>query len=84
LTVLNIPQLDGRVPEEQVQGHTPDISPYIQFDFYEAVYYWDPVLGFPDERKRLGRWLGIAESCTDIMACYVLKENGEVIVLKSV
>ena len=32
LTALDLPQLEGRVAEEQVLGFTPDISSYAQFD----------------------------------------------------
>ena len=66
LTALNIPQLEGRVPEEAVTGNTPDISLYAQFDWYEYVWYYDPVVQFPFEKKLLGRWLGVAESSTNI------------------
>ena len=67
-----------------VNGTTPDISLYGQFDWYEPVYFWDPVKGFPNEKKRIGRWIGVAENYTDIMAFYILTESGKVIVRKSV
>jgi hypothetical protein len=84
LTALQIPQLQGRVPAEAVQGSTPDISQYAQFDWYEAVYYYDPQAGFPLERKRLGRWIGVAEVSTDVMAFYILADTGKVVVRKDV
>jgi hypothetical protein len=34
LTALDMPQLQGRVPDEEVLGSTPDISQYAQFDWY--------------------------------------------------
>ena len=84
LTALDLPQLDGRVPEEFVMGSTPDISPYAQFDWYEPVWYIMPEAKFPHEKKRLGRWLGIAEVSTDVMASFILTETGKVIVRKSI
>jgi hypothetical protein len=60
LTALNLPQLQGRVPDEHVLGCTPDISQYAQFDWYEPVLYWDPVGSFPYEQKLFGRWIGVA------------------------
>ena len=81
---MNIPQLEGRVPEEAVTGYTPDISPYAQFDWYEYIWYYDPVAQFPYEKKLLGRWLGVAECSIDIMAFYILTETGKVIVRKSI
>ena len=84
LTALDMPQLQGRVPEEDVLGSTPDISQYAQFDWYEPVMYWDPVAGFPHEQKLLGRWVGVAEVSTDLMAFYILTKTGKIIVRKSV
>jgi hypothetical protein len=79
-----MPQLQGRVPDEDVLGSTPDISQYAQFDWYEPVLYWDPVGTFPHEQKLLGRWLGVAEVSTDLMAFYLLTKTGKTIVRKSV
>ena len=76
LTELDIAQLDGRVPEEFVIGTTPDISVYALFDWYQYVYYWNPIYAFPHEKKCLGRWIGVAEVSTDIMACFILKDTG--------
>jgi hypothetical protein len=84
LTALDMPQLQGRVPDEDVLGSTPDISQYAQFDWYEPVLYWDPVGTFPHEQKLLGRWLGVAEVSTDLMAFYLLTKTGKTIVRKSV
>ena len=39
---------------------------------------------FPYEKKRFGRWIGVAENYTDIMAFYILAESGKVTVRKSV
>ena len=83
LTALNIPLLNERVPEESMKGSTPDISAYAQFDWYEYVRYLDPTADFPHEKSMYGRWLGVAESSTDVMACYILTETGKVIVRKS-
>ena len=68
LTALDISQLDGRVPEEFVLGTTPDISVYALFDWYEYVYYWNPIAEFTHEKKFLGQWIGVAEISTDTMA----------------
>jgi hypothetical protein len=67
-----------------VLGLTPDISQYSQFDWYEPVLYWDPVGAFPHEQTLLGRWLGVAEVSTDLMAFYILTETGKIMVRKSV
>jgi hypothetical protein len=77
-------KLEDRTPTEKALGSTPDISQYCQFDWYEPVFYWDVTATFPNERKCLGRWLGVAENYTDLMAFHILKPNGEVIVRKDV
>jgi hypothetical protein len=36
------------------------------------------------ERKRLGRWIGVAEVSTDVMAFYILADTAKVVVRKDV
>jgi hypothetical protein len=76
----------GRTPEETVTGNTPDISEDSQCEFYEYVWYYDKTnkSEFPTDRKRLGRYLGIAENYVSDMAFRVLKGNGKVMVRKPV
>jgi hypothetical protein len=54
------------------------------FDWYQPVYYHIPVLEFTFERKAIGRWLGVAEDCTDNMAYVNLAKIGRIVVQKSV
>ena len=84
LTSSALTRLAGKTPEEFVTGSTPDISALAMFDWYQPVYYWTPTVDFPNERKLLGRWLGIAESCTDDMAFTILTKSGTVITRKSI
>jgi hypothetical protein len=83
LTALDMPQLQGSVPDKDVLGSMPDIPLYAQFDWYEPVLYWDPVGAFQHEQKLLGRWLGVAE-ITYLMTFYILTKSGKIIVRKSV
>ena len=46
--------LDWKTPWSKRKGETPDISAYLQFKFYEAVYYHDDELKFPDTKEKLG------------------------------
>jgi hypothetical protein len=77
-------KLDGRTPTEVVTGTTPDISQYAQFDWYEPIRFLDNRHAFPNERKLLGRFLGVAELCTDVMAFRILTEIGTIVTRKSV
>ena len=83
-TSSEIGDLDGRSPFEYVIGSTPDISSLAMFDFYEVVYYLMPVTEYPFEKKLIGRWLGLADNCTDDMAYVILTESGSTIIRKSV
>ena len=68
---------NGRTGHEEVTGETPDISEYVDFDFYDWVWYWDT----PDKENspKIGRWLGPSHRIGAAMCFYVLVHNGEVI-----
>jgi hypothetical protein len=83
-TALDIAQLDGQVPATKVTGSTPDISQLALFDFYQPVHYFTPTIIFPGEKKLIGRWLGLAKTCTDPMSFYILTETGHIIIRKDV
>ena len=55
-TALSHYELEGQVPETIVSGQTSDISPFVEFPWYEWVVWWDTVTGFPT--PVLGKWLG--------------------------
>ena len=77
--------LDNRTPHENVLGTTPDISIYLLFDWYQVVWYHEPVAQFPFSKKVLGRWLGLAtEEYHDVGTFYVLTEKGTYVARKSV
>jgi hypothetical protein len=53
-------KLMGRTPWEVVTGSTPDISEWIEFDWYQPVWYHDPG-DFPNnDLEHVGRWLGVS------------------------
>lgn len=83
-TAFPLSRLGGRTSYEHVVGHTPDISEYILFEFYEWLWYWNDEVSFPDERKRLGRWLGIAHKVGQGMTFWILQENGTVVARSTV
>jgi hypothetical protein len=84
LTALDIPQLNGRVAMEAATGSTPDISAYALFDFYQPVWYYTPTASFPHHKKVIGRWLGVAETCTDDLAYYILPPSCQLKIRKDV
>ena len=81
MTASNNIELSGRTPHEKVMGYTPDISELVEFEWYQWVWYNDPV---SQERTKLGRWLGPAHNAGQGLAYYVLTQNGEVIMRSTV
>ena len=51
-------ELGWRTPLEESEGHTPDITAYLQFGFWQKVYYLDPkskTAKFPETAEGKGR-----------------------------
>jgi hypothetical protein len=84
LTSLSIPELAGRKPKEHVERSTPGITSHALFDFYETVYYYSPTESFTYEKKRIGKWLGVAYNATDALAYVILTDKDKIVVRKSV
>lgn len=68
-------------PFEKVKCYTPNITEFINFSWYEWVWYHDPVL--LDKINR-GRWLGPAHNINQGCAFHILKQNGEAVTRSSV
>jgi hypothetical protein len=73
---------NGRTGHEEVTGETPDISEYVDFDFYDWVWYWDTP--DKDNSPKIGRWLGPSHRIGAAMCYYILVQNGEVVSRSSV
>ncbi len=68
--------LEGRTPLEQITGETPDISEYLDFGFYDWIWYKDNA-GVGD--NMFGRWLGVSHRVGNLMSYWILTTNGRVI-----
>jgi hypothetical protein len=68
--------LEGRTPYEAIYGHTPDITTLCEFDFYEAIWYYEPN-AFPEDKRFLGRWLGEAHKIGQLMCYCILTVTGK-------
>ena len=66
---------EGRTPYESMYGHTPDIPSLCNFDFYEPVWYYDPQ-EFPDDKRKMARWLGETHGIGQAMCYWLLPESG--------
>jgi hypothetical protein len=54
--------LEWKTPRSIRVGTQTDISPYIQFQFWEPITFLDTEEKFPSTKKKLGRWLGVAHN----------------------
>lgn len=75
-TALDIWQLEGQVPQTLMTGQTADISQLFEIGWYEWCFYHDSAIKFPEDKLRLGRYLGPAIDVGPAMTAKVLKENG--------
>ena len=68
-------QQHGRTPYEILTGNTPDISEFLEFEWYQPVWYYEPT-AFPEQRKHLARWIGVAHRVGQAMCYWLLPESG--------
>jgi hypothetical protein len=70
----------GRAGIEEVMGHTVDISEWLDFEFYDYVWYWDKKdSDMMEEQSIVGRWLGISHRVGSNMTYWVLTQAGNVL-----
>jgi hypothetical protein len=84
LTVHDNWALNGHTPTKIIEGDTPDTSEYAQFDWYEYVWYIDPASKFPTEKRKLGRWVGVASDVGAAMMFWILPKSCKLIARSSV
>ncbi len=69
--------LRGRTGYEQVTGKTPDISKFLDFDFYDLVWYHPGVHpSISEDNQVLGRWLGVSHRIGSDMCYWVMGRDG--------
>ena len=71
---------DDRTGYERLTGQTPDISEWLDFTFYDLIWYYN--LENPDitdNSRKLGRWLGISHRIGSDLTYWILTESGKVI-----
>ena len=76
LTANSTFSLAGRTPMEQVTGETPDISEYLDFGFYDWVWYKDNA-GVGE--NNFGRWLGVSHRVGNLMSYWILTNTGRIV-----
>ena len=86
------PHLDGldpsQVPDQALEGTTPDICFMLHFSFYEPVYYRidssEADLNFPSSsNEKKGYWVGFAYNQGDHLTWRILTEDTQKIIIRS-
>ena len=77
-------QLHGSNPHTVTFGTQADISNFCHFGWYEWVYYRDQSASYPHQKECLGRCLGPARNEGNVMANWILTQNGQVIPRRSI
>ena len=76
---------NGRPGLEEVLGQTIDISEYLDFEFYDLVWYWDDSdRTMSNEPRKLGRWFGVSHRVGSDMTYWILTEKGKLIARSTV
>jgi hypothetical protein len=83
LTANNYYASHGPTPMEMLTGGTTDISEYMSFQWYQPVWYLDGD-SFPNDKKKLGRWLGVSHRVRQAMCFWILTNNLTIISRTSV
>jgi len=73
----------GRTPYEVITGNTPDISEWAEFGWYEPVYQYQDV-PFPQTKRIIARWLGVAHRVGQALCYWILTESGQVVARTSI
>ena len=68
--------LNGCIPLTDVTGETADISEYLDFGFYDEVWWADNAGLSPYEP---GRWLGVSHRTGRLMTYHILTQRGTVV-----
>ncbi len=70
-----LPQLNGRTPYELITGNTPDVSEFLEFEWYQPIWYYEPS-AFPQQNRLIARWIGIAHHVGQAMCYWILPQSG--------
>ena len=84
LNVLAHDKLEGRTPTEAAFGNTPDLSPFLQFHFYQEVLYLEPTASYPAPKEKQGNFVGVTDGIGDALTYWILTEKMQLIVRSDV
>ena len=71
LTVQPLHSLHGHTAYELVTGNTPDVSEYLEFEWYQLIWYYE-THAFPEDKRLIGHWIGVAHQLGQAMCYWIL------------
>jgi hypothetical protein len=70
----------GHPGMEEVTDNMIDISEWLDFEFYDLIWYWDEAkMDFAEDQHLLGHWIGIAHRVGSDMTYWLLTKSCQVI-----
>ena len=82
LSNKNLP--DEMTPRQFREGVTPDISPWLQFTFYQCILYLDHESSWPSSKERPRRWMGVCPNIGDHLTFWILDDQTKQLLARSV
>ena len=78
--------MDSRTGYEEVTGQTPDISEWLDFEFYDLVWWldWPNEPDFTENTGWLAWWLGVSHQVSSDLSYWVITESSKIISKTSV
>lgn len=68
-------KLSGCTPYKIVTGQTPDISEYLDYSWYQTIWYYDQEAPFPEPRWKMAKLLGVAHRVRQALCYYILPDQ---------
>ena len=66
---------NGRPALERLRGDTVDISAWLEFEFYDLVWFWNNQSD--DTNPMLGRWIGVSHRFISDICYWIISEKGK-------
>ena len=76
--------LDWNIPYSKHHGLVTDISPWLQYQFNERIYYLDTSESFPSTKEKPGCWMGVAKNVGDALTYEILTDDTRQIIKRSI
>ena len=84
-SILSNPKLpDQMTPKQYRTGVTPDISPWLQFTFWQPILFLDNENSWPSSKERSGYWLGVADNIGDFLTYWIFDDQSKQVLARSV